>query len=330
MRPVDHPVMRAVRRAKVERARIAIGVSGGADSVALLRAAALMRRGTVPVVLHLDHGLRSESTEDAEWVKRLATTLGLEAVIERRDVRQFGAEQAFGLEEAARRCRYDFLCQVAAERQCKFVAVAHTADDQAETILHHLVRGTGLAGLRGMPASRELNGVTLIRPLLCVTRADVLDFLGLLEQPFLTDETNADKTFTRNRIRHSLLPMLRDQFNPKVSEALARLGEQAQAACEIVEQHAGHSLAEAIVQREPDVVTLNAAALAGGSVHLVREALRLLFAEQDWPRQQMGFDDWNRLAELAHTAAAPRSISLPGGMRAAVRRGVVTIERNAT
>ena len=142
-------------------------------------------------------------------------------------------------EESARDVRYVYLQQVATEQHCGFVAVAHTADDQVETLLHHILRGTGLAGLRGMPAEREFGESRLIRPLLTVRRADVEAYLTAIDQPFRSDATNAEERFTRNRIRHILLPLLRERFNPQVDAALLRLGEQAQDTTRVLHAIAG-------------------------------------------------------------------------------------------
>ena len=237
----DHSVEKAVDELLTSTgaagAPLLVGVSGGADSVALLRALLNGQSDRSRVsIAHLDHGLRPESASDAAWVTRLAATLKVRVVTRRVDVSRVADATGRGVEESARHCRYDFFTDVAREHGCRLVAVAHTADDQTETILHHLLRGTGLAGLRGMPASRSLDEhLTLIRPLLGVSRQQVVDYLEELKQPYLVDESNVDERFTRNRLRHSLLPLLRNQYNPRVDESLRRLGEQAQQVQSIVE-----------------------------------------------------------------------------------------------
>src|SRR5262249_54909010 len=131
-------------------------------------------------------------------------------------------------EAHARRQRYDWLTKVAAESGIPWIATGHTADDQAETVLFRLLRGTGLDGLRGIAPIRALAGeVRVVRPLLSATRQDVLDYLAGLGQDYRTDESNADRRFTRNRIRHELLPLLARAYNPRVREVLCRLASQA-------------------------------------------------------------------------------------------------------
>lgn len=331
MKPDDHPLMRAVASAIAEtdcRGPLVVGVSGGADSVALFRAL-LHRRGRDRlwfVAAHLDHALRPDSADGARWVVRLGESFDVPVVTVRRDVARLAREQKLGIEEAARRCRYDFLAKTAAEQGGTALAVAHTADDQAETILHHLLRGTGLGGLSGMPAVRDQNGIRLIRPLLTVSRAQVIDFLTGLEQPFLDDETNRDERYTRNRIRHQLLPLLEDQFNPQITRVLSRLGEQARAAQELIDDFAETLLSQALLHRNSREVQLATEPLRLAPSHLVRETLRRLLREQNWPRQRVGFEDWQRLAQLAQSAQAPKSLSLPDGLKAHFRRGVLTIE----
>lgn len=311
---------------------VLVGVSGGPDSVALLRALDQCR-GTQRLdvwVAHLDHGLRPDSDGDARWVSRLSSRLGLPVLVERLDVGRVAAETGRGIEESARRARLEFFRRAAAQHRCSCVAVAHTSDDQAETILHHLLRGTGLAGLRGMPDERPLSPeVKLIRPLLAVSRNDVLRFLDGLGQDVRQDESNADERFTRNRLRRMLLPLLKEQFNPDVTGAIVRLGRQAADAQRIIEQLAGQGLAGAVVSRTVDSAALNVTPLAHLNPHLVREVFRLLWSEQQWPAQHMGFDEWDRLAALVRAATQATSFDLPHGVTATRIADRIVLTRTA-
>lgn len=308
-------------------AGLVVAVSGGADSVALSEACvrAWRKRTTRLMLAHLDHGLRPDSAADAVWVRDFAAALKLPLVTEQRAVSEVVLADKLGIEEAARQCRYEFLSRVAAEHDCRYVAVGHTADDQAETVLHHLLRGTGLAGLRGMPARRSLDRATLIRPFLSVSRSDVESFLAQIGQTFLTDASNEDAAHTRNRIRHLLLPLLRDQFNPQVAAALSRLALQADDCQQVVEQQAAELVARAIEVQTPGRVVLKTAPLAAASKHLVREAFRQMFISQGWPRQRMSFASWDRLAALVVSTQIPRRLSLPQGVTACSGRGCVTL-----
>ncbi len=174
-------------------------------------------------VAHMDHGVRGDSArEDARFVEELARSLGLLA-----DVARWQPDRAGHFEADARRARYDWLMQVARARGAGAVAVGHTRDDQAETIVHRIVRGTGPRGLAGIPARRSLAndpGLFLVRPLLRVSRREIRDYLAAIGQPFREDETNATLTGTRGRIRNDLLPKLAADYNPAVGEVLVRLG----------------------------------------------------------------------------------------------------------
>ena len=175
-------------------------------------------------VAHLDHGVRGEAARaDAAFVAELAESLGLPV-----DLGRWQPVRSPLRSRRARRARYDWLTQVARARGAGAVAVGHTRDDQAETILHRILRGTGPRGLarhsRRGERWRRTRGSTLVRPLLRRLAARIREFLSAIDQPFREDETNAVLSRTRSRIRHDLLPKLAAEYNPAVSRALVRLG----------------------------------------------------------------------------------------------------------
>lgn len=199
--------------------RIAVGVSGGADSVALLRFLAALRPqfGWDLVVCHIHHGLRgAEADRDECFVRALAEQLGLPCAVSRIDAAALALRDHISVEEAGRMARYAFFTQTAGEGGR--IATAHTLDDSIETVLMNLVRGTGLRGLCGIPRIRG----NIVRPLLDCTRAEVEDYLGALGQPYCTDSTNLTDDYTRNRIRHDILPRL-CALNPNFPGAMARM-----------------------------------------------------------------------------------------------------------
>ena len=199
--------------------RIAVGVSGGADSVALLRFLAVLRPqfGWDLVVCHIHHGLRgAEADRDECFVRALAEQLGLPCAVSRIDAAAIALRDHISVEEAGRMARYAFFAQTAGEGGR--IATAHTLDDSIETVLMNLVRGTGLRGLCGIPRIRG----NIVRPLLDCTRAEVEDYLGALGQPYCTDSTNLTDDYTRNRIRHDILPRL-CELNPNFPGAMARM-----------------------------------------------------------------------------------------------------------
>jgi tRNA(Ile)-lysidine synthase len=210
--------------------RVVVGVSGGADSVCLLH---ILHDLQVPVVVaHFDHGLRRASWSDGRYVLRLAAQLGVPAVAERLESGQLETDSG-SLEERARRARYRFLASAAREMSARVIAVGHTRDDQAETVLMHLLRGAGTRGLRGMRPVTMLDEVTgkgedsdlrIIRPLLRVARQDTLAYCRARRLAVRTDPTNDQTDFLRNRIRIELLPMLA-RYNPAIRESLAQLAD---------------------------------------------------------------------------------------------------------
>ncbi len=204
-----------------------IAVSGGGDSVALLRGVVYWQAelGVRVVVAHLDHGLRPDSAEDAAFVGRLAGELNLMCLRERQEVAVWAAEQQRNLEDAARQRRYALLEAAAQASGAKAIAVAHTADDQAETLLMHLFRGAGLDGLTGMtplsPSPLPNATVPIFRPLLGVARQELRTWLIHNNHAWCEDSTNADTRRLRSAIRHRLLPFLEESF-PRLRDTLGR------------------------------------------------------------------------------------------------------------
>jgi len=210
---------------------VLVAVSGGVDSVALLDVLGRLapEYGLSLHVAHLDHGLRAEaSAEDARFVAQLAARLGMPLHAERLPPGALAAARGHGTEGAAREARYAFLERQAAGIGAHRIALGHTASDQAETILHRLVRGAGIAGLRGIPPIRG----PFIRPLLGLTRSEILAYAETRRLMWRDDATNADPAFARNRIRHRVLPEL-EQINPRAVEAICRASGHAAGAEDI-------------------------------------------------------------------------------------------------
>lgn len=205
--------------------RIAVGVSGGADSLALLRAlhAAGPRLGLVLSVAHLHHGLRgAEADQDLAFVRDLAERLGLAFHEGHVDVAAEAKEHAESIEEAARRLRYAWFGELLKQGPLDAVATAHTRDDQAETVCAKFLRGAWTEGLSGIHPTVLLTTGRIVRPLLCTSRAEVEAYLIGIGQEWREDSSNGDLDFTRNRIRHELLPTLAG-WNPKIREHLAQM-----------------------------------------------------------------------------------------------------------
>lgn len=295
-----------------------IAVSGGPDSVAL--AHALVGHASLPdmFLAHVNHGLRGrESDADEEFVAGLPIRWFPDdpARLPCRVVRLDTAAAARGqnLEATARDQRYAWLAQVAREEGAAWVATAHTADDQAETVLFHLLRGSGLDGLRGMVPQRPLEGdITLIRPLLTVRRQDVIAYLDSEKQPYCVDSTNRNLALTRNRIRHELIPQLERDYNPALTAALCRLAEQAQDVQTEMRHLAAELLTAAELPRAGATLVFRANVLAAASAHRLREMFRLVWQRERWPQSAMGFDEWQRLVAVVRGAVT--AWDLPAGI----------------
>jgi tRNA(Ile)-lysidine synthase len=313
---------------------LVVAVSGGPDSVALLRALLHARPAARPLVLaHLNHQLRgAESDADEAFVRDLYAALvacgtaALELRCARMDVAAQARAEGGNLEAVARRLRYAWLTRIAQETHCSVVATGHTANDQAETVLHRLLRGTGLKGLRGIAAQRPLApGMQLVRPLLHATRDEVLAYLKQEGQAYRQDQSNWNVALTRNRIRQELLPLLACQFNPAIISVLGRLAEQAAAAYADREGLARRLLVEAERPRAGDLLIFDQPLLAAAPRHLVCEVFRLAWEREGWPTGRMGFADWDRLAAVV--AGEIPAVDLPGGLRARQCGRVVQVGR---
>lgn len=306
----------------VEGLSVLVGVSGGADSVALLMAMVASDGipGTRIVVGHVNHGLRDEaSDEDADWVASLAESVGVQHEVIRVDL----GDQVS--EEAARRLRYGALAEMAVRNGCQGVAVAHTRDDQVETVLHHLLRGTGLKGLAGMSARHPIqDGLELWRPLLDISRETVERWLQSLGRCWREDATNRHTRWTRNRIRHELLPVLERDYNPQVKEALMRVSRLSSEALGIVDEAVRQLSQTCVLQKTESLLRLDIERLVGVPEPMIRAMVMDLWCCQGWPRQGMSFPHWRALSRLVVEGTA---VDLPGGVRARRNGSVLRIER---
>lgn len=310
-------VRAAIDRLVPRGSSVVVAVSGGADSAALLllwSSLANERRDRL-IVAHFDHQLRPGSADDAAHVENLASHLAL-PFVRGKPASPIAGRAGMGIEEAARHERYAFLQVVARDHLAPFVATAHTSDDQVETILASVLRGSGIHGLAGMPQIRLLaEGVTLVRPLLDVRRADLASYLADLRVEPRNDPTNQDTAWTRARIRARLLPLLREEFQPRVDDALLRLGQIARSVSLVLTSQAENLLARSLVSLDAHHALLDTTALASADRVIVAETFRHLLASLGWPRGEIGFVELERLAELA-LGAGPRAWDLPGGCHA--------------
>ncbi|MBI2842455.1 MAG: tRNA lysidine(34) synthetase TilS [Armatimonadetes bacterium] len=236
---------------------VVVAVSGGADSVALLHALWSLRQdfGIDLVAAHLNHGIRGEEADaDAAFVQELASGFGVPSVVEKVDLPRIRRQLRMGMEEAARKVRYEFLERVAESAQAARIAVAHTVDDQVETVLLNIIRGTGPDGLAGMPAARG----KIVRPLIELFRSDVESYLKENDIAWRVDVTNLELDYTRNRVRLRLIPMLEKTFNPRVKDAVLSLSKLARDEAEVVREEAFRTFDDAAREVGDEAVVFDA------------------------------------------------------------------------
>lgn len=234
---------------------IVAGLSGGADSVCLVmvlkRIIEIHRLDINIVTVHVNHGIRGEEAErDEKFAKEFAQANGLEFQSYHVNIPMIAKNGNMSEEEAGRQERYRIFREEAKCYPDAKIAVAHHMDDQAETVLMHLMRGTGLAGLVGM---NPVNG-DIIRPLLCVTRQDIEDFLEKEGQGFITDSTNLDDDYTRNKVRNILIPLMKDIFNPNVTQSLCAASLDAAKIESHIEKETCQAIDEYVVYGKEDAV----------------------------------------------------------------------------
>jgi len=321
-------------RLLAREATVVAGVSGGADSVAMVHLLCALNRAGWRIrthVAHLNHLLRGpESDRDAAFVREVADDLGLESTIASVDVRQRAKDEGISIEQAARQCRFELFERVCLRQQAKVVALAHHADDNAETILHRIARGTGLRGLGGIRPSRPIrqgSDIRVIRPLLSFRRQEIEQYLRDRGITCREDSTNSLDSYTRNRIRNEILPMLCERVNPRAVEAINRLGEQARGLDEYLAQTAERMLESMILERDDRQIVLLATALARKPriirTQLIREAILLLGVGE----AELSYSNLKAVAAMAGESAGSKGMDLPGGLRVMRRYDRLVLRR---
>ncbi|MGB2985704.1 MAG: tRNA lysidine(34) synthetase TilS [Phycisphaerae bacterium] len=301
---------------------VVVGVSGGPDSMALLHLLLGLNEHhdwrLKLHVAHLNHQLRGEEAEkDAAFVRAAADSLSLPCTIETREIARLAEAESTSIEEVSRRERYAFFERVCLQVGSRIVAVGHQADDNAETILHRILRGTGLRGLAGIPRSRALslnNEVRVIRPLLRMTRESVCNYLADAGIAFREDRTNVSNEPMRNRIRNILLPQIEAEVNPQVRDALTRLGEQARWLEEYLGETVQRTFETLIISHTDQILTLNADTLSRKSRIVQTELIRLAYRSFGLGEQDLAFGHLVSALDLISDPASGRQFQLPGGM----------------
>lgn len=337
MIPLEQRVLANIRRRKMLNPgdRVGVAVSGGADSVGLLRLLGALhgQLGIALLIVHFDHCLRgTESNADAEFVVELARGLGIECAVERGDVLAAASRNKWNLEDAGRRMRYAFFERLVAQGKASRIAVAHTEDDQAETVLAHLLRGTGPTGLAGIHPETG----PIIRPLLGERRETLRQYLREIGQAWREDSTNLDVRRMRARVRKCLLPMLERDFTKHVTNRLAALAELAREEQTfwrvlvedrfrtfVQRDHRKFSIAIGDLLAPIDTTARMSASTSGQNAPwqraLTERLIRRLYEDVHGTTRGLGLRHVEQVIRLAHESASGSRVELPGG---------VVVERN--
>jgi tRNA(Ile)-lysidine synthase len=329
---LERRVLRSIRKHDVfvEGERVIAAVSGGPDSTALLVVLSRLRAklSLDITVAHFDHRLRTRAgaTSDLEFVRSLTSALDLPLVHGSGDTRAHAAEYHLSIEDAARRLRYGFLGEEASRRSASVIAVGHTLDDQAETVLLHLIRGSGLTGFAAMPARAPWpfgEGPAIARPLIALRREETQRYCRELGLEPIVDPTNELPIANRNRVRHELLPVLR-RLNPRIEESLARFARSAAADDAYLDDLARHAF-HGIAEPGGTGVTLSRRDLALLPTPLAARVIRLAFAQI--VGTSAGLESTHIEAVLDALEERPVTHSLPEGVIATLDQSSLTFSR---
>ena len=302
--------------------RIVIAVSGGADSIALadLLFRSKQRFKLELFIAHYEHGLRGEaSIADAEFVKQFAAERGIDCIVEHGNVREYARKNRRSIELAARNLRHEFLEKTRGDLNCEAIALAHHADDQAETILMRILRGTGATGLTAMNAKSE----RLIRPLLNFRKYELEEYCRKRNLQPRIDATNFEPTTTRNKIRLELLPMLK-QFNPSIVETLCRLGSTIAEDTQFINARA-REVYLSTAGKKSDTMQLSAAGVRAEPIAIQRALIRMFLGEVLGTIEGLEYIHVEGVRRVI--AEGLRGIELPGHIRVNLKHGFISIER---
>lgn len=308
--------------------RVLVGVSGGPDSVTLLHVLCELKKeySLNILIAHLDHKFRGEeSRADRKFCEDLAKKYNLEIVWEEIDVPKIAKEKGISPEEAARLERYDFFKRLAKERGMDKIAVGHTRDDQAETVLMRIIRGAGMKGLGGIRPFKDMYGFKIIRPLIEISRKEVEDFVSEKGLKFRKDSSNEKAIFTRNKIRLELIPFLEKDFNPNIKEVLANMAENLQAEDEFLGKYAKRKFrgASKIGQAE---ISIDIKKFKKLPEAIKKRILRTAIEELKGDLRRLTYQHWKEIEELINNRPVNSIVDLPAGISITKNKTSVTLK----
>ncbi|TCS80146.1 tRNA lysidine(34) synthetase TilS [Tepidibacillus fermentans] len=288
---------------------IIIGVSGGPDSMALLHILTNLVSNPL-VVAHLNHQFRGiEANLDAEFVRDQCNKMGIPAVIKEYNVPLYMKEKKLGAQEAARKIRYQFYLETAKEWNAGYLALGHHANDQAETLMMRLIRGTGPHGLSGIPYVREFEGLSIIRPLLDITREEIDQYIKEWSIPYRVDQSNFSTKYFRNEIRLNIIPYLQ-KYNRKLINHLSQIAKLNQAEDDYMQKVATNELNKSLIEKEKDTYILNVFYLQNLDIALQRRVIHLILSYLNL-KEEFTFSHIEKILFLISQSHPSKSLDLP-------------------
>ena len=319
-----------------DRAGILLAISGGTDSMALfdvfVRLAAANNWRLL--VGHLNHCLRGlESDRDEQYVIEQCHKSQIACQSRKADIAALAAAEGISVEAAARQVRYDFLGELCREYQLKYLATGHHADDNSETILHRIIRGTGIGGLAGIKPRRRLDNdrgreIIVFRPLLEVRRRELEEYIAAAGLSPCHDRSNDSLDYTRNRLRNQLIPGLRNEYNPALDRALANLGQLAADAAETLSEQAQADMEAACARLEAGLCIIPLGYLSELSAGRIRNLLRWSLERINAPLAAVGYRQIEDIRRECHNSGSRLLLDLPGDFRAEIADGKLIIAGN--
>jgi len=313
--------------------RVLVGLSGGADSVTLMESLLSLKKeyALELFIAHLDHGFRGEeSRADSKFCEDLGRKFGIETFCAKIDVPKIVKEKGISPEEAARQERYGLFAKIARNKKIKKIAVGHTRDDQAETVLMRAIRGAGMTGLGGISPVRDMAGFTVIRPLIDISRKDIEGFVKSSGLEFRHDSTNDDVVFTRNRIRRELIPYIEDKFNPNVKEVLANMAEALRVENEFLEKYAKRKLKSVSKKSKNGEIAIDIKRFKKQPEAIQKRILRSALEGLKGNLRRLTYQHWREIEELIRNRPVNSIVDLPGGIDVIKERNSLIFQaRNA-
>ncbi|MFC1624320.1 tRNA lysidine(34) synthetase TilS [Candidatus Omnitrophota bacterium] len=300
-----------------ENDRILVGLSGGPDSVVLLHVLLKLKKeySLDIYIAHLDHKFRGEeSTKDRRFCEELGRKLNLEVIYEEKDVSRIAKEKGKSFEEAARFARYDFFKRTARIKKIQKIAVGHTKDDQAETVLMRMFRGCGSKGLGGMDPVKYMEGIIIIRPLIEILRCEIDSFIREHDLQSRHDSSNDLLMFTRNSIRHEVIPYLENKFNPRLKEVLSNMAENLRMENEFLEKFSKRKFKSVSKRPKSNEIVLDINKFRKQPEAIRKRILRSALEDLKGNLRRLTYQHWKEMEELIEKRPGNSIVDLPGGI----------------